>query len=107
MAGTAIVAVAIASSLGNSAYSAIDIAAILIGLYFLWPPAASQPVSPSVESPVRAAKAPPVAEMHAANSGLSPARWVELSPKSKRTWWPEVIGVALILSVLFYIFTHQ
>jgi hypothetical protein len=105
MVYTAFAAIAVGAAFGNPAYTAVDAAAVLLGLYFLWPPELGSNPRPAVaaETPIKqntsGAVRTPVVEP------LSPAQWVELSPKAKKKSWARYLGCAILLSVIWFIFS--
>jgi hypothetical protein len=106
MVYTALVCLAIAAGFGNPTYAPIDSAAVLLGLYFLWPPQPSSlsPPKLTVQAPLEKIASPPKSTDR--SEALSPAQWVDLSPKVKKRPWGRYVGGAILLWVLWLVFSQ-
>lgn len=96
----AILSIAVAAGLGQPAYTLIDTAAVLLGLYFVWPAGAGPSktgASPKREAPRVAIPREPRA------APLGPAKWVDLGPPGRSKSGYLVWAVAATAVVLIWL----
>lgn len=107
----AVLSATVGATVGVPAYAAVDVAAVFLGVYFLWPrdshvqPEEPPPPRSASPSPEPLPARPRIPKM-AANltPPMEPAKWVDLSPKpssairrngiAKGAVWGAIAGIA-------------
>ena len=105
MLTVAAISATLGSMYGSPAYTALDIAAVLLGLYWLWPPDPETRNTSTGQRPKELRSAPQGIRSEYAPAPPSRARPVDLTPR-KPFNWSRLFGFTLLLGVLLLMFSY-